>query len=231
MLLLLSAGLRRSEAAAITLDQIDMEHRQLRVRGKGNKERVVPLTGENRSTQSANTWPGADLRRATACSSARCGGSRSPGLASTASCEGCWSGRAWLARASPPHKLRNTLAIHLVRNGVDVRTVQELLGHADLETTANYLHSDTRAKESAVALIATLTGPSPRSRVVHCDTSCAGPRIAGPRSNAIPGALARQQQACAAAVSGMRMTRRQSGHPMRIAAGSRQARHRTERKE
>jgi integrase/recombinase XerC len=46
LLLLLSTGLRRSEAAAITLDQVDLEHRQLRVRGKGNKERMVPLTAE-----------------------------------------------------------------------------------------------------------------------------------------------------------------------------------------
>ena len=72
--------------------------------------------------------------------------------------------RAGLAKRITPHMLRHTFATHLVRNGVDVRTVQELLGHADLETTANYLHSDTRAKESAVGLIASLTG-SASSRV------------------------------------------------------------------
>jgi len=60
VLLLLSTGLRRSEAAAITLDQLDLEHRQLRVRGKGNKERMVPLTGEVvEAIQEYLAWRGA----------------------------------------------------------------------------------------------------------------------------------------------------------------------------
>ena len=54
-----------------------------------------------------------------------------------------------------PHRLRHTFATHLIRQGVDVRTVQELLGHADLQTTARYLHSDTRAKQEAVGKLAT----------------------------------------------------------------------------
>ena len=53
-----------------------------------------------------------------------------------------------------PHRLRHTFATHLIRQGVDVRTVQELLGHADLQTTARYLHSDTRAKQEAVGKLA-----------------------------------------------------------------------------
>jgi len=58
-----------------------------------------------------------------------------------------------------PHKLRHTSATHLIRSGVDVRTVQELLGHADIQTTARYLHSDTRTKQAAVAKLRKLLGP------------------------------------------------------------------------
>jgi len=57
-----------------------------------------------------------------------------------------------------PHKLRHTFATHLIRSGVEVRTVQELLGHADIQTTARYLHSDTRTKQAAVGKLTGLFG-------------------------------------------------------------------------
>jgi site-specific recombinase XerD len=59
-----------------------------------------------------------------------------------------------------PHKLRHTFATQLIHKGVDVRTVQELLGHADLGTTARYLHSDVRTKLAAVGRLTGLLGES-----------------------------------------------------------------------
>ncbi|UCH36444.1 MAG: tyrosine-type recombinase/integrase [Armatimonadota bacterium] len=156
LLLMLTAGLRRSEVGAIRLEDVKPEEGLLLVRGKGAKQRMVPLMPQTaeairdylatrpdvnqpflflnpQGQRLANDYLNRILRRIVA--------------------------RTGLGKRVTPHMLRHTFATHLIRNGVDVRTVQELLGHADLETTANYLHSDTRAKETAVGLITTLTGP------------------------------------------------------------------------
>ena len=157
VLLLLSTGLRRSEAASITLDQLDLENRQLRVRGKGNKERLVPLTAEVVEAIQKHLAS----REPTACKHLFI--SRVTGEPLTGG--GVYKViRPLLKRAGlegqgiTPHKLRHTFATHLVRNGVDVRTVQELLGHSDLGTTAKYLHSDGQAKQAAVARLSGLVG-------------------------------------------------------------------------
>jgi len=157
VLLLLSTGLRRSEAAAITLDQVDLEHRQLRVRGKGNKERMVPLTVEVvEAIREYLAWRGptkSDHLFISQMWGQPISGARVHRIV-----------RALLERAGlagqgiTVHKLRHTFATHLVRNGVDVKTVQELLGHSDLGTTAKYLHSDGQAKQAAVARLNGLLG-------------------------------------------------------------------------
>jgi len=160
VVLLLSTGIRRSEAVTITLDDLNLEERQLLIRGKGDKERVVPLTDQvveaihaylphRTKTQSrhlfVSAWKGHPIH-------GRCINRMLKIVV----------GKAGLAgQGITPHKLRHTFATHLIRNGVDIRTVQELMGHSELETTAKYLHSDTRTKQAAVGKLNGLLGSSP----------------------------------------------------------------------
>ena len=182
VLLLLSTGIRRSEAVGITLDDVDLENRQLLIRGKGDKERVVPLTDQaveaiqaylphRTKTQSrhlfVSAWKGHPIH-------GRCINRMLKIVIQKAGLEG---------QGITPHKLRHTFATHLIRNGVDIRTVQELLGHADLETTAKYLHSDTRTKQSAVGKLNGLLGTA-----LHTGTEAADDRGAqGSAEDVLPG--------------------------------------------
>ncbi len=159
VLLLLSTGIRRSEAVGITLDDLNLEERQLLIRGKGDKERVVPLTDQvieaiqaylphRTKTQSrylfVSAWKGEPIHD-------RCINRMLQIVIQKAGLAG---------QGITPHKLRHTFATHLIRNGVDIRTVQELMGHSELETTAKYLHSDTRTKQAAVGRLNGLLGES-----------------------------------------------------------------------
>jgi len=157
VVLLLSTGIRRSEAVGITLDDLNLEERQLLIRGKGDKERVVPLTDQvveaiqaylphRTKTQSrhlfVSAWKGHPIH-------GRCINRMLKIVIQKAGLAG---------QGITPHKLRHTFATHLIRNGVDIRTVQELMGHSELETTAKYLHSDTRTKQAAVGKLNGLLG-------------------------------------------------------------------------
>jgi site-specific recombinase XerD len=131
--LVYSAGLRSQEAVDLTLADVDFEQEAVRVFGKGAKERVVPLGEE------AALW----LRRYLA--DAR------PALARDARNEVFLSARgrpldtSTLRRiVANPHRLRHAFATHMLEGGADLRTIQELLGHASLSTTQAYSHVDGR---------------------------------------------------------------------------------------
>ena len=149
--LLLFAGLRRSEVAAITCE--DLDHGQLLVRGKGAKQRVVPLTPL--VVQAIQEYllcrPNTDSDHLFV---SRIGGRPIAGRVVNRMLNRVLEDAGLDHEHITPHRLRHTFATHLIRNGVDVRTVQELLGHADLQTTARYLHSDTRTKQAAVGKLA-----------------------------------------------------------------------------
>jgi integrase/recombinase XerC len=149
-----SCGLRISELCGLQAADIDMNEQLVRVRGKGKKERLVPIGG-TALTAINRYW---DLVGGPPAGSA-------PVFLSTPGKGGPVSPRilqlrlkkylaiAGLDPAITPHKLRHSYATHLLDAGADLRSVQELLGHAHLVTTQVYTHLTTerlkRAYEAA----------------------------------------------------------------------------------
>jgi len=131
--LVYSAGLRSAEAVGLDLGDVDFEQELVRVRGKGGKERVVPLGEE------AGWWLARYLEQARAQLAA--GAENALFL----SVRGRRLDTSTLRRIAPhPHQLRHAFATHLLEGGADLRTIQELLGHSSLSTTQIYSHVDAR---------------------------------------------------------------------------------------
>jgi integrase/recombinase XerD len=140
--LLYAAGLRASELVSLSVNDVHLETRMVLARGKGSKERVVPLGA-----------PAAEALRLYL-SSARerlLSGRRSRDLFVTSrgrrmTRQGFWKllGRharaAGIERPVSPHQLRHSFATHLLAGGADLRAVQAMLGHADVSTTQIYTH-------------------------------------------------------------------------------------------
>jgi site-specific recombinase XerD len=132
--LVYSAGLRSAEAVGLDLRDVDFEQELVHVRqGKGGKDRVVPLGEE------AAHWLARYLR------DARPALVRGANDALFLSASGRRLDTSTLRRLAPhPHRLRHAFATHLLEGGADLRTIQELLGHASLSTTQVYSHVDAR---------------------------------------------------------------------------------------
>lgn len=131
--LVYSAGLRAQETVSLRLADVDFEQEQVLVRGKGGKERAVPLGEE------------AAYRLRLYLEDGR------PQLATGAvdnlflSTRGRPLNTSTLRRLLPhPHRLRHAFATHLLEGGADLRTIQELLGHSSLSTTQVYSHVDAK---------------------------------------------------------------------------------------
>jgi integrase/recombinase XerD len=149
--LLYGAGLRVSEAVGLERAGVDLDARLVRVIGKGNKERIVPIgrsAAEALRRYLSRGRPYLDRRfRPELFLNAQGGPLTRAGaflilrrLAEKAGLEP--------ARIHP-HLLRHSFATHLLEGGADLRSVQEMLGHADLATTEVYVHvTDRRRRES-----------------------------------------------------------------------------------
>jgi site-specific recombinase XerD len=131
--LVYSCGLRSAEAVGLDLADVDFEQEALHVRGKGGKERVVPL-GEEAAHALATYLR--DARPALA---------RGAADALFLTARGRRLDTSVLRRlVRNPHRLRHAYATHLLEGGADLRTIQELLGHSSLSTTQIYSHVDAR---------------------------------------------------------------------------------------
>jgi site-specific recombinase XerD len=131
--LVYSAGLRTQEAVDLELADVDFEQEQVHVRGKGGKERVVPL-GEEASYRLRRYLEHGRPQLARGAIDALFLSARGRPLDTSS-----------LRRLLPnPHRLRHAFATHLLEGGADLRTIQELLGHSSLSTTQIYSHVDAK---------------------------------------------------------------------------------------
>lgn len=144
-----ACGLRISEATTLGFGAVDRANQVLRIIGKGDKERLVPLpqpvlddlswlwrTHRNRRWLFPNHRGDAPLNNRVL--------SRSFAIAAAA---------AGIRRGVTPHALRHSYATRLIENGVDIRVVQILLGHAGIASTAIYTHLTTPTRASLHSLL------------------------------------------------------------------------------
>jgi len=154
--LLYAAGLRVSELTGLNLEDMEQNEKMLRVRGKGNKERIVPY-GSKAQEALEKYWP---LREELLLQASGSGGARRAAPRTNAIFLN-YAGRRLTQRSVGrivkkyvklvninwdlhPHSLRHAFATHLLADGADLRAIQELLGHQSLSTTQKYTHASIR---------------------------------------------------------------------------------------
>lgn len=145
-----SCGLRISELTGLMAEDIDWQERSVRVRGKGKKERLVPI-GEPALQAIENYWR-LLKHRPEGLSPVFQGETKLRAPLSSRILEDRLKKYLALAGLDPkltPHKLRHSYATHLLEAGADLRSVQELLGHAHLATTQVYTHVTTERLKKA----------------------------------------------------------------------------------
>jgi len=138
LLLMLDAGLRLTEVSRLVRANVDLQRRTILVQGKGDKERMVPLS--ERLHEALETWVYESVGReplAPLFPGYKEGPIRARGIGYIIAGIG---EKAGLEEHLSPHCLRHTFATRLLRRGVNLRVVQELLGHANLATTQIYTH-------------------------------------------------------------------------------------------
>lgn len=140
--LLYSCGLRISEAVELTLTEFDFTNRFITVKGKGNKERIVPISNEAVRLMKKYLKESRPVIIGNRVSDYIFISKKAEKL----NRKSVWRllkgyvDRTEITKNITPHTLRHSYATHLIENGADLRSVQELLGHVDISTTQIYTH-------------------------------------------------------------------------------------------
>lgn len=142
MELFYSSGLRLTELADLNLTDLSSDDQQLRVVGKGNKERHLPIG--SKAIQAINAWLTARNQLEAGKTDAVFISQRGDRLSkrSIQSRLKDWGIKLGIPSRLHPHRLRHSFATHMLEGSSDLRAVQELLGHANLSTTQIYTHLD-----------------------------------------------------------------------------------------
>ncbi len=144
-----SSGLRLAELSGADIDRLDLATGEIRVMGKGSKERIVPVGAP--ACKALRAWIAARAGVAGPDASAlfvtRAG--RRLGPRAIERRLAAWARRQGLDRHVHPHMLRHSFASHVLQSSGDLRAVQELLGHASIASTQVYTHLDFQALAKA----------------------------------------------------------------------------------
>ena len=140
--LLYSSGLRLKELTDLNLGEVDLRDQTVRVTGKGNKDRIIPVG--RHAVKAIRAWlkqrPGlADQDEQALFVSKRGGRLSRRGVQARVK---HWAGRQGIDARVYPHLFRHSFATHVLESSHDLRGVQELLGHANISTTQVYTHLD-----------------------------------------------------------------------------------------
>jgi integrase/recombinase XerD len=149
--LMYATGMRVSELISLDLEHVDCEQGYVRCMGKGSKERIIPVGSVAKYYLAEYLRRGRAKITANRAENALFLNMRGKRLTR----QGFWkiikkyALKAGITREITPHTLRHSFATHLLENGADLRSVQEMLGHADIATTQIYTHlTDTRLRET-----------------------------------------------------------------------------------
>lgn len=142
MELFYSSGLRLAELVGLDMHQLDLSSRQVRVLGKGNKERLVPVG--RKAIDALQRWLKERGGIADSAETAVFVGQRGKRISRSIISQRMkyWAQHQGLSETVHPHRLRHSFATHLLESSGDLRAVQQLLGHANISTTQVYTHLD-----------------------------------------------------------------------------------------